>query len=43
MTRIVGCLKRRQAIKPIIGYLKHDGWLERNHLKGTSGDTWMYC
>ena len=33
------CLKRPQAIEPIIGHLKHDGWLGRNHLKGTEGDS----
>ena len=38
-TRIRKCLKRRQAIEPIIGHLKHDGWLVRNHLKGTEGDS----
>ena len=37
--RIRRCLKRRQAIEPIISHLKHDGWLGRNHLKGTEGDT----
>ena len=31
-------LKRRQAIEPIIGHLKRDGWLGRNHLKGVAGD-----
>ena len=36
--RIRKCLKRCQAIEPIIGHLKHDGWLGRNHLKGTEGD-----
>ena len=33
------CLKRRQAIELVIGHLKHDGWLGRNHLKGTEGDS----
>ena len=37
--RIRKCLKRRQAIEPIIGHLKTDGWLGRNHLKGTEGDS----
>lgn len=37
--RIRRCLKRRQAIEPIIGHLKTDGWLGRNHLKGTEGDS----
>ena len=31
--RIRRCLKRRQAIEPNFGHLKHDGWLGRNHLK----------
>ena len=31
-------LKRRQAIEPVIGHLKSDGLLNRNHLKGTQGD-----
>lgn len=31
-------LRRRNAIEPIIGHLKQDGLLERNHLKGTDGD-----
>jgi IS5 family transposase len=30
--------KRRSAIEPIIGHLKNDGLLERNHLKGAYGD-----
>jgi IS5 family transposase len=30
--------RRRSAIEPIIGHLKSDGLLERNHLKGTDGD-----
>jgi transposase, IS5 family len=30
--------KRRSAIEPVIGHLKSDGLLERNHLKGTDGD-----
>ena len=31
-------LKRRNAIEPIIGHMKNDGLLHRNHLKGTAGD-----
>ena len=31
-------LKRRNAIEPIIGHMKIDGLLHRNHLKGTDGD-----
>lgn len=31
-------LKRRSAIEPVIGHLKSDGLLERNHLKGAEGD-----
>ena len=31
-------LKRRNAIEPIIGHMKDDGLLHRNHLKGTDGD-----
>ncbi|MCP5036389.1 MAG: IS5 family transposase [Rhodobacteraceae bacterium] len=31
-------LKRRNGIEPIIGHLKDDGHLERNHLKGAEGD-----
>jgi transposase, IS5 family len=30
--------KRRSAIEPVIGHLKSDGLLERNHLKGADGD-----
>ena len=30
--------RRRSAIEPVIGHLKADGLLERNHLKGTDGD-----
>ncbi len=37
--RIGKCLKRCQAIEPIIGHLKTDGWLGRNHLKGGEGDS----
>ncbi len=31
-------LKRRNAIEPIIGHMKNDGLMHRNHLKGTQGD-----
>ena len=31
-------LKRRNAIEPVIGHMKSDGLLDRNHLKGTDGD-----
>lgn len=31
-------LRRRNAIKPIIGHTKSEGLLERNHLAGASGD-----
>ena len=31
-------LKRRNAIEPIIGHMKNDGLMGRNHLKGTEGD-----
>ena len=31
-------LRRRNAIEPVIGHLKGDGHLERNHLKGAEGD-----
>jgi len=31
-------LKRRSAIEPVIGHLKSDGLLERNHLHGERGD-----
>ncbi|MCP4210915.1 MAG: IS5 family transposase [Halieaceae bacterium] len=31
-------LKRRNGIEPVIGHLKDDGHLERNHLKGAEGD-----
>ena len=36
--RLKRSLKRRQAIEPVIGHLKADGLLVRNHLKGTQGD-----
>jgi transposase, IS5 family len=31
-------LKRRSAIEPVIGHMKNDGWLGRNHLLGQEGD-----
>ena len=31
-------MRRRSAIEPIIGHMKQDGHLERNHLKGAQGD-----
>ncbi len=31
-------LKRRNAIEPVIGYMKNDGRLGRNFLKGAAGD-----
>lgn len=31
-------LRRRNAIEPLIGHMKEDGWLGRNHLKGEQGD-----
>jgi len=31
-------LLRRSAIEPVIGHLKQDGHMERNHLKGPQGD-----
>ncbi len=37
--RIRRCMKRRQAIEPSIGHMKHDGWLGSNYLKGTEGDS----
>ncbi len=36
--RLKRSLKRRQAIEPVIGHLKADGLLGRNHLTGTEGD-----
>ena len=36
--RLKRSLKRRQAIEPVIGHLKANGLLGRNHLKGTEGD-----
>lgn len=31
-------MRRRNAIEPVIGHLKSDGLLERNHLRGVNGD-----
>jgi IS5 family transposase len=31
-------MRRRNAIEPVIGHMKDDGHLERNHLKGPKGD-----
>lgn len=31
-------LKRRNAVKPVIGHMKTDGRLDRNFLKGIEGD-----
>ena len=31
-------LKRRSAIEPLIGHMKEDGRMDRNHLKGREGD-----
>ena len=31
-------LRRRSVVEPVIGYLKNDGHLGRNYLKGTLGD-----
>jgi IS5 family transposase len=36
--RIKRCLKRRNAIEPVIGHMKNDGLLRRNYLKGELGD-----
>ncbi len=36
--RLKRSLKRRQAIEPVIGHLKSDGLLDRNYLKGRTGD-----
>ena len=36
--RLKRSLRRRQAIEPVIGHLKSDELLGRNHLKGTDGD-----
>ena len=31
-------MRRRNGIEPVIGHLKGDGLLERNHLAGAQGD-----
>ena len=31
-------LRRRSAVEPVIGHLKDDHGIDRNHLKGTTGD-----
>ena len=31
-------LRRRNAVEPVIGHMKSDGLLERNHLAGAAGD-----
>jgi len=31
-------MRRRSGIEPVIGHLKEDGHLERNHLAGAQGD-----
>ncbi len=31
-------MRRRNGIEPVIGHMKYDGLLERNHLAGTEGD-----
>jgi len=31
-------MRRRSGIEPVIGHLKHDGHMERNHLAGPEGD-----
>jgi IS5 family transposase len=31
-------MRRRNGIEPVIGHLKDDGHLERNHLRGPDGD-----
>ena len=36
--RLKRLLKRRNAIEPVIGHLKNDGRLDRNYLKGATGD-----
>ena len=36
--RLKCSLKRREAIKPVIGHLKSDGLMGRNYLKGAQGD-----
>ena len=36
--RLKRLLKRRNAIEPCIGHMKHDDRMHRNHLKGSQGD-----
>ena len=36
--RLKKLLKRRNAIEPVIGHMKNDGRLDRNYVKGTTGD-----
>ena len=36
--RLKRLLKRRNAIEPVTGHMKEDGRLDRNTLKGTTGD-----
>jgi transposase, IS5 family len=31
-------MKRRSAVEPVIGHMKHDNRMERNFLKGKEGD-----
>ena len=31
-------MRRRNGIEPVIGHMKDDGLLERNHLAGAEGD-----
>ena len=31
-------MRRRNAIEPVLGHMKTDGLLERNHLQGPEGD-----
>jgi IS5 family transposase len=37
-TKLSALLKNRSAIEPVIGHLKHDHGMERNHLFGRVGD-----
>ena len=44
VTRTIGReLKRRSAIEPEIGHLKHDGHLGRCYLKGRIGGAMVAC
>jgi IS5 family transposase len=36
-------MRRRAAIEPVIGHLKEDHLMDRNHLKGREGDAPMPC